>query len=76
MLAMSEELTELEQLILPVIIEDSHRASAISRILIKKGVACDNNAVVQALNSLESKSLVERYTTKAWIATTKAQDYV
>ena len=75
-LEMSEELTELEQVILPIIIEDSHRASAITRILTKKGIDCDNNTVVQALNSLESKDLVERYTTKTWIATSKAQSYV
>jgi repressor of nif and glnA expression len=73
---MSEELTELEQMIIPIIIEDSHRASAITRILQKRGVECDNNSVVQSLNSLEEKNLVERYTTKTWIATSRAQSYV
>jgi predicted transcriptional regulator len=75
-LEMSEELTELEQIILTIIREDSHRASAITRILSKRRVDCDNNAVVQALNSLEGKDLVERYTTKTWIATSKGQSYV
>ena len=73
---MSEELTELEQMILPIIIEDSHRAGAITRILQKRGVECDNNAVVQSLNTLEEKNLVERYTTKTWIATSRAQSYM
>ena len=73
---MSDEITELERMILNIIIEDSHRASAINRILIGRGVQCDQNQVVQALNSLEGKKLVERYTTKTWLATSKAQDHV
>ncbi|MGY5854632.1 MAG: hypothetical protein RTU92_13770 [Candidatus Thorarchaeota archaeon] len=73
---MSENLTELERSILPIIIRDSHRPSAISRILKGRGVQCDLNLVIQALNSLEQKDLVERFTAKAWLAKSKAQDYL
>ncbi|MGY5875340.1 MAG: hypothetical protein RTU30_06320 [Candidatus Thorarchaeota archaeon] len=73
---MSENLTELEKSILPIIIRDSHRPSAIAKILKGRGVQCDLNLVVQALNSLEKKDLVERFTAKAWLAKGKAQEYV
>ncbi len=73
---MSDDISELERSILGIIIEDSHRPSAITRILVKRGISCDKNQVVQALNSLEEKKLVERYTTKTWLATSGSQDYV
>ncbi|MFW9849386.1 MAG: hypothetical protein ACFFF4_09605 [Candidatus Thorarchaeota archaeon] len=73
---MSKEVTDLERSILKVIISDSHRASAITRILQGRHIDCDQNKVVQALNSLENKDLVERFTEKTWIAKGKAQDLV
>ncbi len=73
---MSEDLTELERSILPIIINDSHRPGAITRILTGRGYSIDLNQVNQALNSLEAKDLVERFTTKTWLAKSKAQDYI
>jgi len=72
---MSEELTDLERSVLSVILKDSHRPAAITRILNNRHVECDQNAVVSTLNDLEKKGLVERFTTKAWIATSKAERY-
>ncbi|MHA1654096.1 MAG: hypothetical protein ACTSVT_08880 [Candidatus Thorarchaeota archaeon] len=72
---MSEELTDLERSVLSVILKDSHRPAAITRILNNRRVECDQNAVVSTLNGLEKKGLVERFTTKAWIATSKAERY-
>jgi len=73
---MSNEVTDLERSILSTIIRDSHRASAITKILLGRHVKCDQNQVVQALNSLEKKNLAERFTVKSWIAKGKAEDYV
>jgi len=70
---MSDEVSTLQRSILSVILKDSHRPAAITRILKGRKVECDQNAVVQALNDLEKKGLVERFTTKAWIATSKAE---
>ena len=73
---MSKEITELERNILKVILSDSHRPSAITRILQGRHIDCDQNRVIQALNSLEGKDLVERFTAKTWIAKGKAEDLV
>lgn len=73
---MSSDLLDLERKVLAIILNDSHRPSAITRILRKKHVDCDQNQVVQALISLEKMDLVERFTAKAWIAKDKATDYV
>ncbi|MDF1540282.1 MAG: hypothetical protein P1Q69_15415 [Candidatus Thorarchaeota archaeon] len=70
------EVTDLERSILSVIIRDSHRASAITKILLGRHIKCDQNEVVQTLNSLEKRNLVERFTAKSWIAKGKAEDYV
>lgn len=70
---MSQEITDLERGILSVILKDSHRPAAITRILQKRQVECDQNTVVQALNTLLDKGLVERFTSKTWIATSKAE---
>lgn len=70
------EVTDLERSILSVIIRDSHRAAAITKILLGRHIECDQNKVVQALNSLEKRNLVERFTAKSWIAKGKAEDYV
>ena len=71
---MSEDLTELQRKILSVILQDSHRPSAITRILKNRHIKCDQNQVVEALNDMEERGFVERFTTKAWLATGKAQD--
>lgn len=73
---MSSEVSTLEREILRVILKDSHRASAITKILKGRHVDCDQNQVIQSLNSLEKKGLVERFTTKTWIGHGKAGDYV
>jgi hypothetical protein len=73
---MSSDILDLEREVLAIIMNDSHRPSAITRILKKKHVECDQNQVVQALISLEQMDLVERFTSKAWIAKDKAADYV
>lgn len=72
---MSEDITELELEVLRIILNDSHRPAAITRILKKKHIDCDQNKVVQALQSLEARDLVERYTTKTWIGKSKAESY-
>ncbi len=73
---MSDEISELERKILAVILKDSHRPAAITRILRGRHVECDQNRVVQALNRLEERGLVERFTAKTWIATSKAEQFV
>lgn len=70
---MSEEITDLEKRILALILNNSQRPAAIARILRGRHVKCDQNQVVQALNSLEKKDLVERFTQKTWIAKSKAE---
>ncbi|MCF2136264.1 MAG: hypothetical protein K9W43_03405 [Candidatus Thorarchaeota archaeon] len=70
---MSDEITDLERSLLSVILKDSHRPAAITRILQGRHVECDQNTVVHTLNELEKKGLVERFTTKTWIATSKAE---
>ncbi len=75
-MTMSKEITDLDRQILAIIRTDSHRPSAITGILKGRHVECDNNSVVQSLNTLEKEGLVERFTTKAWIATSKADDYL
>ena len=73
---MSKEITDLERSILAVILKDSHRPSAITKILQGRHVDCDQNKVIQSLNSLEKKNLAERFTSKTWIAKGKAEELV
>jgi DNA-binding MarR family transcriptional regulator len=73
---MSEEITELQREILALILEDNHRAAAITRTLQRRHIECNQNEVVMALNDLEKRDLVERATEKAWAAKSKAQDYI
>ncbi len=75
-MTMSEDLTELERAILPLIVRQGHRPRAITRVLRRRGLPYDHNDVVQALSSLEEKGLVERASTKSWLARDKAQDYI
>ncbi|UCE09187.1 MAG: hypothetical protein JSW61_09415 [Candidatus Thorarchaeota archaeon] len=73
---MSEDISDLDRQILVVIAKDSHRPSAITRILKTRRVECTHNEVVAALNALERDGLVERFTSKAWIATPRAESYI
>ena len=73
---MSKEIADLDRQVLAIIRTDSHRPSAITGILKGRHVECDNNSVVQSLNTLEKEGLVERFTSKAWIATSKADKYL
>ena len=73
---MTSDLSDLERSILRIILNDSHRPPAITRILQKQQVECNQNQVVQALNALEKMDLVERFTSKAWIAKDKAADFI
>jgi len=74
--SMSEEPTELQRRILSLILEDTHRASAITRTLRSKNVECNQNDVVMALSDLEKRGFVERVGSKSWTARPKAQDLV
>ncbi len=76
MLNMSEEITELQREILALILEDNHRAAAITRTLQRRHIECNQNEVIMALNDLETRDLVERATEKAWAAKSNAEDYV
>ncbi len=73
---MVESLSSIELEVLKLIIKDSHRPSALTRILKNKGIECDQNTVVSALVRLEKEKLVERHSKKAWIATSKAEPYI
>ncbi len=74
----AEGITELEKAILSTILDESNsqRPAAITRILQKRDIECDQNQVIQALNSLEKRNLVERYTSKSWVAKSKAEQYM
>ncbi|TFF92516.1 hypothetical protein EU546_07465 [Candidatus Thorarchaeota archaeon] len=73
---MSEDVTDLQRKILALIFNDTHRPAAITRNLRKKNVECDQNQVVQALNDLEQRDLVERSGSKSWTAKDAAEDYI
>ncbi len=73
---MSEGITDLEMQILRVIFENSHRPASITRILKGRQIECDQNMVVQALNTLEKRDYVERFTQKTWIAKSKGQSLI
>ncbi len=76
MFEMSEEVTQLQRDILALIINDTHRPAAITAMLKGKHVECDQNAVIQALNDLEKRGLVERSSGKAWSAREAAQNHL
>ena len=73
---MSEELTELQRNILELIIRENRRPSAIAKTLRRYDGQVEQNVVLLALVDLEKRGLVERSTTKAWIAKGKATDYI
>jgi DNA-binding PadR family transcriptional regulator len=73
---MSEEVTELQKKILALIVNDTHRPAAITKILRNRHVECDQNQVVQALNDLEKRDLVEHTGEKSWTAKESAQEYL
>ncbi|MHA1882200.1 MAG: hypothetical protein ACTSUO_04065 [Candidatus Thorarchaeota archaeon] len=70
---MSEGITDLEMQILKVIFDNSHRPASITQILKGRHIDCDQNKVVQALNALEKRDFVERFTQKTWMAKSKGQ---
>ncbi|MFX0107224.1 MAG: hypothetical protein ACFE7R_02980 [Candidatus Hodarchaeota archaeon] len=71
---MSEEITELQKAILVLIMREGRRPSAIAKAVCGSQVKCDSNEVILALNDLEKRGLVERSSSKAWMAKSKAQD--
>ncbi len=73
---MSENLTELQRKVLELIISDAHRPNAITSVLRRRHVECNQNEVVQALLDLEKRNLVERISEKAWSAKGLAEDFV
>jgi hypothetical protein len=73
---MSEDLTELQRNILKLILADAHRPNAITSVLRRRRVECNQNDVVQALLDLEKRNLVERISGKAWGAKDSAEDLV
>lgn len=73
---MSEDLTELQRRILVLIFNDTHRPAAITKHLRNKHIECDQNQVVQALNNLEQRNLVERTGSKSWTAKDAAEEYI
>ena len=76
MVTMSEEITELQRKILGLILSNSQRPGAIYSILKRKKVSCNQNDIVQALQDLEKRNLVERESSKAWSAKSGAEDFV
>ncbi len=70
---MSTDLTDIQQRVLTLVSKDSHRPSAITRVLVSHRFPCDQNQVTQALLELEKRGLVERFTAKTWVATSKGQ---
>ncbi|MHA2047615.1 MAG: hypothetical protein ACW99G_22775 [Candidatus Thorarchaeota archaeon] len=76
MVTMSEDLTELQRKILELILSNANRPSAITSVLRRRHVECNQNEVVQALLDLEKRNLVERVSEKAWSATGRAEGVV
>ncbi len=73
---MSEDLTDLQRTIIALIIRENRRPSAIAFALRRRNGTVDQNRVMLALVDLEKRGLVERSTSKAWIAKSKATDYL
>lgn len=73
---MSEDLTELQKNIIELIIRENRRPSAIAKTLRRYDAQVDQNSVMLALVDLEVRGLVERSTTKAWIAKGRAAEYL
>ncbi len=73
---MSEDLTDLQRNIIAMIVRDNRRPSSIAFGLKRRNGTVDQNRVMLALVDLEKRGLVERSTSKAWIAKSKATDYL
>lgn len=73
---MSEDLTDLQRKILAVLVRDNRRPSSIAFTLRRRDVTVDQNRVMLALVDLEKRGLVERSTSKAWIAKSKATGFL
>ena len=72
---MSEDISNLQKNILALILRENRRPSAIASTLRRYDKTVDQNSVILALLDLEKRGLVERSTTKAWIAKSKASNY-
>ncbi|MGY5858295.1 MAG: hypothetical protein RTU63_02920 [Candidatus Thorarchaeota archaeon] len=73
---MSEDVSEFQRNILTLILRENRRPSAIASTLRRYDKNVDQNRVMIALLDLEQRGLVERSTTKAWIAKSRASDLV
>jgi DNA-binding MarR family transcriptional regulator len=73
---LSEDLTDLQRNIIAMIVRDNRRPSSIAFALKRRNGTVDQNRVMQALVDLEKRGLVERSTSKAWTAKSKATDYI
>ncbi len=65
---MSEDLTNIQRKILAMIVRENRRPSSIAFALRRRNGTVDQNRVMLALVDLEKRGLVERSTSKAWIA--------
>ncbi len=73
---MSEDLSDFQRKIIVLLVRENRRPSSIAFALRRRNGTVDQNRVMQALVDLEKNRLVERSTSKAWIATSKATDYL
>ena len=73
---MSKDLTDLQRKIIALLVRENRRPSSIASALRRRNGTVDQNRVMQALVDLEKSGLVERSTSKAWIAKSKATDYL
>jgi len=65
---LSEDLTNIQRKILAMIVRENRRPSSIAFALRRRNGTVDQNRVMLALVDLEKRGLVERSTSKAWIA--------
>ena len=73
---MSEDITDFQRKIVALIVRENRRPSSIAFTLRRRNESVDQNGVMLALVDLEKRGLVERSTSKAWIAKSKATDYL
>ncbi|MHA1614248.1 MAG: hypothetical protein ACTSYJ_05340 [Candidatus Thorarchaeota archaeon] len=73
---MSEDLTDIQRKIIELISRENRRPSSIAFTLRRRNGTVDQNRVMLALVDLEKRGLVERSTSKAWIAKSKASSFL
>jgi hypothetical protein len=66
--SLSEEVTGLQKKIISLIVSVRSRPSSITMILRRTHSDYNQNMIVQALIDLEKRGLVDRVSSKAWIA--------